>query len=67
VDAIIYFLDNPALRNKRVNKICKGPRFSTGALICGKAGIKEAYATGEVKFLVSRPTQQLSIKKMVKI
>lgn len=52
VDAIVYLLDNPSCEIKELMKFIKGPDFPTGALICGKAGIKEAYNTGKGKILV---------------
>jgi len=52
VDAIIYFLDHPEAEIKDLMRYIKGPDFPTGAVICGKAGIKEAYTTGKGKLLV---------------
>ncbi|MCX5711442.1 MAG: DNA gyrase subunit A, partial [Candidatus Omnitrophica bacterium] len=51
-DAIIYLLDNPNVEVKDLIRFIKGPDFPTGGLICGKAGIKEAYATGRGKLTV---------------
>jgi len=52
VDAIIYFLDHPEAEIKDLMRYIKGPDFPTGGVICGKAGIKEAYTTGKGKLLV---------------
>jgi len=51
-DAIIYLLDNPSAEVKDLMRFIKGPDFPTGGLICGKAGIKEAYTTGRGKLTV---------------
>ena len=52
VDAMIYVLDNPEAEPKDLMRIVKGPDFPTGALICGRVGIKDAYATGRGKILL---------------
>ncbi|MDD4909194.1 MAG: DNA gyrase subunit A [Candidatus Omnitrophica bacterium] len=51
-DAIIYLLDNPAAEIKDLMRYVKGPDFPTGAIICGRQGIKDAYMTGKGKVLV---------------
>jgi len=51
-DAIIYLLDNPSAEPKDLMRYIKGPDFPTGGVICGKTGIKEAYATGRGKLTV---------------
>lgn len=51
-DAIIYLLDNPQAEIKDIMRYIKGPDFPTGGIICGKTGIKEAYATGRGKICV---------------
>lgn len=51
-DAIIYLLDNPQAEVKDLMRYVKGPDFPTGGVICGKAGIKDAYSTGRGKLTV---------------
>ena len=51
-DAIIYLLDNLEAEVKDLMRYIKGPDFPTGGVICGKAGIKDAYTTGRGKLLV---------------
>src|SRR3990167_2223979 len=46
VDGVVAVIDNPSIDVKELNKIIKGPDFPTGGIICGREGIKEAYATG---------------------
>ena len=52
VDGIVYLLGNPGADVKQLMRIIKGPDFPTGAIICGKGGIKNAYSTGRGKLLV---------------
>jgi len=51
-DAIIYILEHPEAEFKDLLRLVKGPDFPTGGVICGKAGIKEAYSTGRGKLIV---------------
>ena len=44
--AIIACIDNPGLTTDELMKIVPSPDFPTGGLICGQAGIREAYETG---------------------
>ncbi len=52
VEAIVYVLDSPEAEIKDLMRYIKGPDFPTGGVICGKAGIKEAYTTGRGKVTV---------------
>lgn len=51
-DAIMHLLDQPDAEIKDLMRYVKGPDFPTGGVICGKAGIKEAYETGKGKLTV---------------
>ncbi|MFH0732828.1 MAG: DNA gyrase subunit A [Candidatus Omnitrophota bacterium] len=46
VDGVVKVIDEPGVEIKDLMKIIKGPDFPTGALICGRDGIKDAYLTG---------------------
>ena len=46
VDGAVAMIGNPELPDDELLSLVKGPDFPTGALICGKQGIKEAYLTG---------------------
>ena len=46
-DAAIFLVDNPDCSIEDLMGFVKGPDFPTGALIMGKAGIREAYTTGK--------------------
>lgn len=46
IDAINAVIDNPDISIKELLEIIKGPDFPTGAVICGKEGIVNAYTSG---------------------
>jgi DNA gyrase subunit A len=46
VDAVCCIVDNPACKIDDLIKIVKGPDFPTGALLCGRDQILQAYRTG---------------------
>ena len=49
IDGIIHLIGNPSSSIKDLNRYVKGPDFPTGGIICGREGIKDAYATGRGK------------------
>jgi DNA gyrase subunit A len=46
VDGTVAYIDNPEIGIKELNGLIKGPDFPTGGIICGHAGITDAYNTG---------------------
>ena len=56
IDAAVMQIDNPNISIEELMQAIQGPDFPTGALICGRAGIKEAYSTGRGKILVRAKT-----------
>ncbi len=46
INGTIAMLDNPSITLEQMMTYIQGPDFPTGGYIVGKAGIKEAYATG---------------------
>ncbi|NOZ32659.1 MAG: DNA gyrase subunit A [Alphaproteobacteria bacterium] len=52
VDATIAVLDNPATTIDELIEIMPGPDFPTGAIILGRAGIRQAYETGRGSVLM---------------
>ncbi|MEQ8768040.1 MAG: DNA gyrase subunit A [Planctomycetota bacterium] len=46
VTALIQLLENPEITIPELMEILPGPDFPTGAEICGRSGIAEAYQTG---------------------
>ncbi len=45
-DALIHLIGNPAAAPADLAKFVLGPDFPTGGIICGTAGLREAYETG---------------------
>ncbi|MBN2446384.1 MAG: DNA gyrase subunit A [Phycisphaerae bacterium] len=50
--AIVACIDNPDVTLDELMKIVPGPDFPTGGMICGRDGIREAYATGRGSMVV---------------
>lgn len=46
IDSLIALIENNNLTVHELMSIVTGPDFPTGGLICGRAGIREAYETG---------------------
>ncbi len=51
-DALIAYIDNPAIDLDEIIEIIPGPDFPTGGTICGRFGIKEAYRSGRGRVVV---------------
>jgi DNA gyrase subunit A len=51
-DALIAYVDNPAIELDELMEIIPGPDFPTGATICNKFGLREAYRTGRGRVLL---------------
>ncbi len=52
VDGCVAMIDNPAMTLDEIMEIIPGPDFPTGALVLGRMGIREAYATGRASILM---------------
>lgn len=52
IDGTIFLMENPEATVSELMNYIKGPDFPTGAIICGTAGIYEAYQTGRGKVTV---------------
>ena len=52
VAGLKLLLDNPAATAEDISKLVTGPDFPTGGIIYGRAGIREAYATGRGKIML---------------
>jgi DNA gyrase subunit A len=51
-DALIAYIDDPSIDLDALMEFLPGPDFPTGATVCGRMGIKEAYLTGRGKVIV---------------
>ncbi|KAF0187731.1 MAG: DNA gyrase subunit [Desulfobulbaceae bacterium] len=61
MDGLIALIDNPQITIHELITYITGPDFPTGALICGRSGIREAYETGRGSVLMRSLTH---IEKM---
>jgi DNA gyrase subunit A len=52
VEAINYLVDHPDAGLKDLRKFIKGPDFPTGAIVYGRAGIKECYEKGRGRIVL---------------
>jgi DNA gyrase subunit A len=62
VDAVCAVIDDPQIELPALMKHIKGPDFPTGAIICGKGGIKDAYATGRGSLRIRARAQVEQLK-----
>ncbi|MEA2021976.1 MAG: DNA gyrase subunit A [Candidatus Caldatribacteriota bacterium] len=46
-DGVIMMIEDPEVSIQKLMTVIKGPDFPTGAIICGKSGIRSAYETGK--------------------
>lgn len=46
IDGATTLIDNPEASDQDLMKLIKGPDFPTGALICGRQGVKDAFTKG---------------------
>ena len=52
IDAVVAYIDDPAIDVKGLMKHLKGPDFPTGGIIVGHGGIRDAYETGRGRVVV---------------
>ena len=52
IDAVVAYIDDPAIDVKGLMRHLKGPDFPTGGMIVGHAGIRDAYETGRGRVIV---------------
>ena len=52
IKALNAMIDNPEIDDEELLKLIPGPDFPTGAIIIGKSGIKQAYATGKGRIII---------------
>ncbi len=66
-DATIAVLDDPGISPLELLKICPGPDFPTGGVICGRSGISRGYLTGRGNIVVRAKTQIEETNKRTRI
>lgn len=52
LSACLAYIKNPALSEEELFELVPGPDFPTGGIICGRAGIVQAYRTGRGSIVV---------------
>ncbi|MDA8163763.1 MAG: DNA gyrase subunit A [Desulfobacteraceae bacterium] len=63
MDGLIALIDDPNVTVTQLMGIITGPDFPTGAFICGRNGIREAYETGRGSLLLRSRTHVESKEK----
>ena len=56
LNGLIAMIDNPHITAHQLTEFISGPDFPTGAFICGRAGIREAYETGRGSIILRSKT-----------
>ena len=52
IDAVVALIDKPDANVEDLMRHIKGPDFPTGAIIVGRAGIRDAYRTGRGRIVM---------------
>src|SRR6476620_11848352 len=52
VDAVVQLIDKPDANVEDLMKHLKGPDFPTGAIVVGRAGVRDAYRTGRGRIIM---------------
>jgi DNA gyrase subunit A len=63
MDGLIALIEDPSISIHQLMDIITGPDFPTGAFICGRAGIRQAYETGRGSILMRSKTDIEKSKK----
>ena len=56
-DAAVAVIDNPDVTIQELMRLCPGPDFPTGGVICGARGIRRGYMTGRGNIVVRARTR----------
>ncbi|MCU0723782.1 MAG: DNA gyrase subunit A, partial [Planctomycetes bacterium] len=62
-DAAVMLIDNPQATVDDLMKAVPGPDFPTGGILCGRAGIREAYETGKGQVILRSRVHREEDKK----
>ena len=62
IDAVCALIEDPTVELGALMRQVKGPDFPTGAIICGRDGIKNAYTTGRGSLRVRAKAQVEQLK-----
>jgi DNA gyrase subunit A len=61
-DALIAYINDPTLSLDAIMDVLPGPDFPTGATVCGRMGIREAYRTGRGRIIVRAKYEMEELK-----
>jgi len=64
MNGLMATVDDPNITVHQIMEHISGPDFPTGAYICGRAGIREAYETGRGSLLIRSKTHVEKSKKL---
>ena len=62
-EGVIKYIDNNEIAISELISVVKAPDFPTGGIICGTAGVKQAYAQGRGKLTIRSKTSIEEAKK----
>jgi DNA gyrase subunit A len=63
IDACIALIDDPGLTIEQLTEIVPGPDFPTGGAILGRAGTRQAYATGRGSIIMRAKSHVEELRK----
>lgn len=63
IDACVALIDDPSLTIEALNEIVPGPDFPTGGMILGRAGTRQAYATGRGSIIMRARSHVEELRK----
>jgi len=63
IDAAIAIMENPAMTAQELMEIVPGPDFPTGAMILGRAGIRNAYEGGRGSIVMRAKVEVEEVRK----
>jgi DNA gyrase subunit A len=63
IDALVLMIDKPSASLEEIMEVLPGPDFPTGAHICGRSGIVDAYRTGRGRLRLRARVQTEQLKK----
>jgi len=62
IDACSALIDNPSLSDEDMLTYVQGPDFPTGAIIVGRAGIRDAFRTGKGSIIIRSKTHMEKLR-----
>ncbi|GEP10113.1 DNA gyrase subunit A [Methylobacterium gnaphalii] len=63
IDACVALMDDPGMTIEQLTEIVPGPDFPTGGSILGRAGVRQAYATGRGSIIMRAKSEVEELRK----